>query len=73
MIRFTYQFTKHARRRCIQRNIDESRIRRQLLSIPYNDQLNQTRRWDIPDTNLFVVFTDERFKRKIITVSFRSI
>lgn len=73
MVRFTFVFTDHARRRCIMRNIDTSRLRRQLLSIPYNEVENQLTRWNIPNTNLFVVFQDRNFKRVIVTVSFREI
>jgi hypothetical protein len=73
MIRFTFEFSDHAKQRCIQRNINTSRLRRQLLSIPYDEKKNNLIRWNIPETNLFVVFRDINFKRIIITVSFRQI
>lgn len=73
MIRYTFVFSEHARRRCIQRNIDTSRLRRQLLSIPYDEEKYTLMRWNIPKTNLFVVFQDKDFKRVIVTVSFREI
>lgn len=73
MVRFTFVFTDHARKRCIMRNIDTSRLRRQLLTIPYDKEKNKLTRWNIPGTNLFVVFQDKNFERVIITVSFREI
>ncbi|MDQ0230937.1 hypothetical protein J2S19_002198 [Metabacillus malikii] len=71
MVRYTFEFSDHAKKRCIQRNIDTSRLRRQLLNIPYDEVKNNLNRWDIPGTNLFVVFQDRNFKRVIVTVSFR--
>ncbi len=71
MIRYNFVFTNHAKKRCIQRNIDTSLLRRQLLSIPYNEDINKLTRWEIPGTNLFVVFIDNNLKRVIVTVSFR--
>lgn len=73
MVRFTFVFTDHAKNRCIMRNIDTSRLRRQLLSIPYDEEKNKLTRWNIPCTNLFVVFQDRKFERVIVTVSFREI
>jgi hypothetical protein len=73
MIRFTFEFSDHAKKRCIQRNINTSRLRRQLLTIPYDEKKNNLIRWDIPETKLFVVFKDRNFKRIIVTVSFRQI
>lgn len=71
MIRYTFEFSKHAKKRCVQRNIDTSRLRRQLLMFPYDEEQNKRTKWNIPDTNLFVVFQDKNFKRIIVTVSFR--
>jgi hypothetical protein len=73
MIRYNFFFTKHAKKRCTQRNINISLLRRQLLRIPFDEKKNKLTRWNIPEANLFVVFTDENDKRIIVTVSFRYI
>ncbi len=66
------EFTKHAGKRCKERNIDITRLKRQLMTIPYNES-NQKFRWTIPSTNLFVVFDDRLNKRFLVTISFHQI
>jgi hypothetical protein len=73
LFRFKFVFSDHARKRCIQRNIDTSLLRRQLLSFPYDEDNHKHTRWDIPGTNLFVVFMHSNFHRVIVTVRFRNI
>mgnify|MGYP001768650822 FL=1 len=36
-IRFTLELSSHAKKRCIQRNINTPKLRRKLLTIPYDD------------------------------------
>lgn len=67
---YKFVFTNHAKRRCIQRNINMALLRRQLHKVPFDERKNKLTRWDIPGTNLFVVFMDEKYKRVIVTVSF---
>ena len=73
MIRYHFVFTQHAKRRCVQRNINTALLRRQLHTIPFNRNTNKLIRWDIPETNLYVVFIDRNYNRVIITVSYRYI
>ncbi|MDQ0257502.1 hypothetical protein J2S74_004960 [Evansella vedderi] len=73
MIRYTFAFTTHAKKRCIQRNIDRSQLCRHLLSIPFDTETNRKREWPVPNSKLLVVFSDSDYQRIIITVSYQKI
>lgn len=64
-------FTNHGRTRAKERNIDPLKLRRQLLSIPFDVSSGKVE-WHIPKTNHCVVFVDviesEKEIRKIVTI-----